>query len=305
MADGEWPESLPGHSPSALPMPIKFRCPHCEQFLGISRSKAGAVTDCPMCGRTIRVPQLDGTIVPLPKPTLNHGDSGLAKALDALASLGAADSTVEADEEISRPSKPEAIVLAPAPMIEAVLLPVPLPPEPVSHAGSNGGSSRPVPLRQDTARASNRTQGPLDELAAMQLPSRQRASSPGDQKRQPLLVGVLCGVLGLAAGFWIGRVTGSSSPTETAPVVVKEPVIIPPGPALPPTAGQGGAPASVSQTGDLKRAIEGRVTYVNAGGESRPESGARILAVPALHSGLTKLAVEGFRAGASAVDVRV
>ena len=34
-------------------MPIKFHCPHCEQFLGISRGKAGALTDCPSCGRTL------------------------------------------------------------------------------------------------------------------------------------------------------------------------------------------------------------------------------------------------------------
>ena len=68
-------------------MPIKFRCQHCRQFLGISRSKAGEIFDCPTCGWTLRVPDLDGSIKPLPDPGLDMGDSKLAKALDELASI--------------------------------------------------------------------------------------------------------------------------------------------------------------------------------------------------------------------------
>lgn len=68
-------------------MPIKFRCQHCRQFLGISRSKAGEIFDCPTCGWTLRVPELDGTIKPLPDPGLDMGDSKLAQALDELASM--------------------------------------------------------------------------------------------------------------------------------------------------------------------------------------------------------------------------
>jgi hypothetical protein len=68
-------------------MPIKFRCQHCRQFLGISRSKAGEVFDCPTCGWTLRVPDLDGTIRPLPDGGLDMGDSKLAQALDELASI--------------------------------------------------------------------------------------------------------------------------------------------------------------------------------------------------------------------------
>ncbi len=68
-------------------MPIKFRCQHCRQFLGISRAKAGEIFDCPTCGWTLRVPDLDGTIKPLPGPGLDMGDSKLAQALDELASM--------------------------------------------------------------------------------------------------------------------------------------------------------------------------------------------------------------------------
>lgn len=72
-------------------MPIKFRCQHCRQFLGISRTQAGGIVDCPTCGRTIRVPELDGTVAPLPRPGLDPKDSKLAAALSELASIGDED----------------------------------------------------------------------------------------------------------------------------------------------------------------------------------------------------------------------
>ncbi len=69
-------------------MPIKFRCQYCKQFLGISRKKAGEIVDCPTCGRTLRVPLLDGKVIPLPKLQLDLKDSSLTRAMEELAVLG-------------------------------------------------------------------------------------------------------------------------------------------------------------------------------------------------------------------------
>src|SRR4051794_2343857 len=74
-------------------MPIKFRCNFCRQFLGISRAQAGGIVDCPTCGRSIRVPLLDGTLQPLPQPELNLQDTQLKRALDELARLANPDSS--------------------------------------------------------------------------------------------------------------------------------------------------------------------------------------------------------------------
>lgn len=37
-------------------MPIRFRCYRCDQLLGVSKSKAGAVAGCPRCGAELIVP---------------------------------------------------------------------------------------------------------------------------------------------------------------------------------------------------------------------------------------------------------
>jgi hypothetical protein len=40
-------------------MPIRFRCRHCQQLLGIARRKAGQSVRCPTCRRDVVVPQED------------------------------------------------------------------------------------------------------------------------------------------------------------------------------------------------------------------------------------------------------
>jgi DNA-directed RNA polymerase subunit RPC12/RpoP len=40
-------------------MPIRFRCPHCNQRLGIARRKAGTEVQCPKCQALVLVPPTD------------------------------------------------------------------------------------------------------------------------------------------------------------------------------------------------------------------------------------------------------
>src|SRR5262245_16286190 len=37
-------------------MPIRFRCEHCDQLMGIARRKAGTLVRCPNCQRDVQVP---------------------------------------------------------------------------------------------------------------------------------------------------------------------------------------------------------------------------------------------------------
>jgi hypothetical protein len=40
-------------------MPIRFRCPHCHQLLGIARRKSGSMVHCPTCNASVLVPAAD------------------------------------------------------------------------------------------------------------------------------------------------------------------------------------------------------------------------------------------------------
>ena len=285
-------------------MPIKFRCPHCEQFLGISRSKAGAVTDCPMCGRTIRVPQLDGKVAPLPKAEMNHGDTGLAKALDALASLGNGSAAVAEVQAI--PAKAVAIVLAPAPAVEPIPIPVPLPPEPPARPAAPGISG-PTPPPQNSASVPAPSADPFRELSLIKPATAPRGRRAAFEMRPLLITGAVCGLLGIGSGFLLGRITGSSPPGPAAVPVAQNPVPVAggqPGPVVPAPGVE--VPAVVpTPTGELKPAIEGRVTYVTATGDSKADVGARILVLPARRPAASKLSVMSFRAGASSSDAKL
>ncbi|MGH7174094.1 MAG: hypothetical protein ACRELF_09110 [Gemmataceae bacterium] len=47
-------------------MPIRFRCRHCNQLMGISRRKAGMTVQCPTCHGSVLVPQPDSEEPPEP-----------------------------------------------------------------------------------------------------------------------------------------------------------------------------------------------------------------------------------------------
>ena len=149
-------------------MPIKFRCPHCEQFLGISRSRAGAVTDCPMCGRSIRVPLLDGSVEPLEDPQLNLQDRGLASALDKLAALVTDAPRESLEPAVPRVAEPLRSVLAEAPAPVPLPEPIELAPSPVRVvAEPEANSHRDGPT---TANAAARGD-PLAALAELDAPA--------------------------------------------------------------------------------------------------------------------------------------
>lgn len=255
-------------------MPIKFRCSHCQQFLGISRSKAGALTDCPMCGRTVRVPDLDGKVAPLPSPELNHGDRGLAQALDALAALESGP-VVLAEQERA-PQKVKLVPVSAAPAIEAVPIPTPDVQDVTAPLMAPGSVD------------------PLRDLAAIR-PGRESEvtplAKPPWNKRE-----VAFGVGGLVLGLLVGRISApAAAPVGHEP----QPPVVVAGPK--PVEGAPLAPAPANS----HRAIEGRVTYITATDETRADAGARVLALPIKHPAASRIAARSFQAGALAEDLKL
>jgi len=274
-------------------MPIKFRCNYCRQFLGISRAQAGGIVDCPTCGRSIRVPQLDGTQQPLPAPELNLQDTHLARALEELARLGAAEPQefVSSNGPGEEPDEIENEI--PQPIPEPIPIEVPIPPTPVAIQ-----PALPPDASNETASGNSASAAafPLDvltELATHTPPSQpERVPSAGDEpvrtvrspvRRSPLVSSALLILVFLGGMLFerFVRVLESNRPAELVPDPDK--------PADPV------APSVVS----------GRITYKSSDGTSQADRGARILAFPSERSGEAKLSIVGFRPADSAADARV
>ncbi len=86
-------------------MTIKFRCPHCRQFLGISTTKAETLVDCPACGRSVLVPHEGGGATGTKQAPRPGDHPSLRNALQELSALGPPD--VDDSAPLILPDLPE------------------------------------------------------------------------------------------------------------------------------------------------------------------------------------------------------
>jgi hypothetical protein len=263
-------------------MPIKFRCPHCRQFLGISPSKAGELTDCPACGRTVRVPNLDGTVAPLPGTRIDPRDSQLAEALSALSQIGlpatreaATSAAVVAPAAVAAP--PRSVTPA------AVAMPVqpPLPAERVAPAPAAPSSHDVVPELL------------FDPEPAGEEPMRPRRQRQRTNELQ-IAAAVLAAVAVFLAGFFTGRGIERSKEGAAVNPAPQPQLAVPAVPVPTPAAESPQAPVAAAA---VIKGVAGTVTWQTADGQSRGDGGARILAFPVKRPVSPPLAVAGFRAG--------
>ncbi len=282
-------------------MPIKFRCPHCRQFLGIARSKAGEVTDCPTCGMSIRVPTLEGKVEPLPAPALNLQDTGLADALDQLAQLAAAPVATGPPETVDDPERRETpSVVKHGPLSPATVIPldpviVSVETTPQSLRTSAVETAQPAP---SSPAGSVDTQvddrSALAELAEQPLVPRQpnpAVARTYSRKRLSLWVGAATAGLSLfALGYLCGR--AGNAPQARQATEVPQPEVDSP------------AVADVALARHTV-ALEGRVTYVTPDGGTKSDAGARVIVLPSERAGTIPLAEAGFQPGAGPVDTAV
>jgi hypothetical protein len=259
-------------------MPIKFRCSYCRQFLGISRSRAGEVFDCPTCGRTIRVPSLDGSVAPLPEPEMNAGDAHLARALDELASLANGNpipqpAVAVADAE----AEAEAQIPQPLPEPEPVELPLPAVVTPIA-----------PPM---LASAANSEPAPVVSLADL-LPLAASMPAPSAMPSQPsglpisrgiamaaLLSPVVTLLIGLQVGRWLGRTDRGPATSPKLDVAINAPA------------------AAVTEP-----QLTGRVSWRTDAGETKPDIGAIVIVWPESWDGATRFSPFGLRPADSDAD---
>ncbi|MDB4439503.1 hypothetical protein N9153_01120 [Planctomicrobium sp.] len=255
-------------------MPIKFRCPHCQQFLGISRSKASTLTDCPTCGRTLRVPALDGTVAPVPSPKLNLEDSELRNALGALASLEG-----DQEDQIEEEEKTPSAVFKPSLHQEEDSVPA-IVAEPIPQAEANSNQDEIID-----------SPSPLSELADAEYAIPIVEPELDTRQRLIWIISlVVVGIMLFLIGFFCGRYTGpgdsSGVPQEDEQRAAVE-VNIP---------DENEAPKNVNEL------LSGTILYETKSGEMRADNGARVLILPIPNSDDVKLSAEGFRIGAAKAD---
>ena len=281
-------------------MPIKFRCQHCRQFLGISHKKSGLLVDCPTCGRTIRVPDEQGHVAPVPEAKLQH-DSKLANALEELAALGVAGSyepdvavaVIDNESKTPKPPterKPPPVVPPPAPIPMSV--DAPLPAKPIPFEMHDPHKPAPVATMQELATLANQSAKPRDPFG--DLPQVERDPAANGNGRRGKGVSIPWVITASVLSMWIGFVFGSwrrnpapqnvvqADPKKGDPKLNGQPVAANPGDPF------GNAPS-----------VRGRITFQTGAGERRPDRGARVLFMPEQRIGTAKLDVVGFRSADS------
>ena len=86
-------------------MPVRFRCRHCNQLLGIARRKIGMEVSCPTCRNMVLVPAVDSPDVDQPARRNNPLFEG--SDLDALLQPGAVPDLAAAPPPPPSPARGE------------------------------------------------------------------------------------------------------------------------------------------------------------------------------------------------------
>jgi hypothetical protein len=255
-----------------------------------------------MCGKTLRVPDLDGSVRPLPTPELNLEDSSLVDALGELAGIGH-------QTEAGVPVRPAAgkIVIAPQHSAPEPIAVEPLAPAQPVHVADTERALQPARSQQDTAASAADAEGtvndPHEELRTIvaspsadkptsrrtpkKRPSRRRRANRRTWIERTLIAGGF-----LTVGFGLALLFSPSSAFRAD------------------DAGRDGlgeqdqddAPAKGAPVEELVPAVQGRVTYVTEAGDSRPDQGAKIIVLPVDRKGTVKLDVVGFLVGSADAD---
>ena len=300
-------------------MPIKFRCTQCSQLLGISRSRAGKIVDCPTCGRAVRVPELDGQIKPVSPPKLNLQDSNLSQALDELAMIGQ-ESPDEEPADVPEHSSQKQDVIEPAVLPEPVPVEPPLPAERVvtpklPPSGEVSRAAGELSAANHTAEQNRPADSPatpsnlVDQSATVDSAAAELAvlaqlsdrwyefpTTSGKSRWRmsfsvPVVVTVVVAVVAFGLGYVSARNSGEVSATRK-----------PDDNGSRSTAnGQRGSQPAQSAV----PALQGRITYKTPAGGSRPDRGARVIVFPQQRAGQAKLPAAGFRGTGLTADFHV
>ena len=274
-------------------MPIKFRCCHCHQRLGISKKNVGRVVNCPACGRSLRVPAGGGRAEPAPKPTMDSNDAELKSALNELATIGRAN-----DQQPTPHQKPAEPVksITPVPPAAPISVEPLLPADPIDlHAGTRPRSTGNEASLSDQ----------VAELDVADPTQSHQRSRPSDRRRRtwrtvvtlPVVLLMACvAMIAFMSGYLVGQRSVPLFPTEADAnhsSNSNEPNADGNESGKTDVDGDHGNVAAKSEP----KVLRGRIIYETPNGESRPDVGARVIVFSREDVATAKLSVKGFRTG--------
>lgn len=296
-------------------MPIQFRCQYCQQLLGISRSRAGSMVDCPACGRSLRVPAENGTPAKATSQRKAQADTRLLNALAELSGLG----------ELNTSPEPTPPSTTPQPRSPKLTLASPVSPRPTN---TSADQMRIVPLKTGTSDALEELAGIpaeelpddiseleepelLDEPAAQEaadsasstparksdsfqealkeltsLPTVTAAVTPTApvSRRSGLflwIIPLITGATTFVAGYQTGKLGSTDVPNSNTQVTPDNAATA----KSPEAARESPKPVIAAEPGSL----QGTVKYRNSAGEMVPDDGALVLLVPSRNTAQLKL----------------
>ncbi|MGL5097596.1 MAG: hypothetical protein ACRDD1_18570, partial [Planctomycetia bacterium] len=269
-------------------MPIKFRCPSCNQLMGIARRKAGSVIGCPKCHHPAKVPYEDQ----LDRPD-RAGSAPIFEASDFERLIAKVESNkpVRAADDAGGKRVPASA----SPLLRSVGGRQPEREAPV------GGAMGVVEIDAALAAAARDRQevgrGAIEDDSA-DIPIALDAG-PTAWLRNPTVLLALLAVGLIVAAFGLGVIVGryvvplpasAVSPTAAAPNAVK--------PANPPPVPQVvGAPAAApAPPAGPRSALAGEIRFRGDGGEL-PDVGSNIVVFAAKQQPSVKISVAGLPPG--------
>lgn len=306
-------------------MPIKFRCRFCQQFLGISRSRAGAIVDCPQCGRSIRVPELDGRTRRLPVQPEPGRDESLISALSELSSL----TDQPAGEALSEPLSAEEVHLTAVESAPPANAPAahdtfaaPTPPEVAIISSDHDWEHGTTPPTPSPLPSADELSESLSEIAAFET----SASSVSDELLRDMrhsrrddawrsATTVLFLLLGLAGGtaggWWLTRtgylptaVAGTDDPQRPADDDDRTGGIAEDLPAREELTHTAASQPRKNPDDSVGSVVRGRIEYVSEAGHLLPDDGALVLLLPQARQGTSLLDGGNLRLSSDAPDFR-
>lgn len=311
-------------------MPIKFRCEHCQQLLGISRSRAAANVDCPQCGRSLKVPgtvgDAEGQGEQSVTPTnADHQDQDLMSALNELTMLGQGDddwqssvpATAPFGKDTARPFDDSGVLMhgMDAPQERAV--------RPDDEDGRATAVSKSVAASKDAfadsdvgssittsealqgiaswtdSESSYATSSPPAQIATDLLSEMRQASHPSSWFATSIAAFFLIAISG-GAGWWLAK---SQSLEAWLGTEVAERQVETTGPTFQEAKAEAHLPAAIRvDPSGWVIAVTGQVQYVDDSGQSLPDSGASVFLLPSSRQGNLKVHARSFQRSPSDAD---